>query len=108
MLGGPMTARVHEHQAKGLLRAAGIDVPRGEAADSPQEARDAAQRLGGRVVVKALVLANRRAKSGGVVFADDPDEAAQAAEGLIGANVAGSDVERVLVEERLEIERELF
>jgi succinyl-CoA synthetase beta subunit/citryl-CoA synthetase large subunit len=103
-----MAARVHEHQAKGLLRAAGVDVPRGEAADSPQEARDAAQRLGGRVVVKALVLANRRAKSGGVVFADDPEEAAQAAEGLIGANVAGSDVERVLVEERLEIERELF
>lgn len=108
MLDGPMTARVHEHEAKALLGAAGVEVPRGEAADSPEAARDAAERLGGRVVVKALVLANRRAKSGGVVFADGPGDAARAAEDLLGADVSGSQVERVLVEERLDIDRELF
>src|SRR3954452_270271 len=103
-----MTARVHEDDAKRLLAAAGVAVPAGEAAVSPDAARAAAARLGGKVVVKALVLANRRGKSGGVIFADTPADAGRAAATIFGRTVAGLNPEAVLVEERLDLERELF
>jgi len=103
-----MTARVHEHDAKRLLAAGGVAVPAGEAAASPDAARAAAARLGGKVVVKALVLANRRGKSGGVIFADTPADAGRAAATILGRTVAGVNPEAVLVEERLDLERELF
>src|SRR3954454_16943340 len=103
-----MTARVHEDDAKRLLAAGGVAVPDGEAAVAAGAARAAAARLGGKVVVKALVLANRRGKSGGVIFADTPADAGRAAAAILGRTVAGANPEAVLVEERLDLERELF
>ena len=101
-------ARILEHHGKDLLRGHGVPVPRGEAATTPAEAAAAAVELGGAVVVKALVPSNRRAHAGGVRFAAGPDQAASAAGELLGSSLAGSRVAAVLVEERVEIERELF
>jgi succinyl-CoA synthetase beta subunit len=100
--------RVLEHHAKQILARHAISVPAGEAAARPEEAAAAANRLGGRVVVKALVPANRRGKAGAVRFADDAATAKQESSELIGSTVAGYEVSSVLVEERLELEAELF
>ena len=64
--------KIHEYQAKALLREFGVAVPRVEVADTPAAARAVAQRLGGRVVVKAQVHAGGRGKAGGIKLADDP------------------------------------
>ena len=63
--------KIHEYQAKAILREFGVPVPRGEVAATPAEARAVAERLGGRVVVKAQVHAGGRGKAGGVKLADD-------------------------------------
>jgi succinyl-CoA synthetase beta subunit len=101
-------ARLLEHDVKRLLQTRGIAVPRGAAARSVQEAGQFAAELGSAVVVKALVPANRRGRSGGVRIVADPTEATSAAEELLGSSFLGSKVDQVLVEERLELERELF
>lgn len=101
-------ARLLEHHGKTLLRQHGVPVPRGDVAATPAEAAAVARELGGSVVLKALVPSNRRAKAGGVRFAADPERAAREAGELLGSTLAGSPVTAVLVEERLEIERELF
>jgi succinyl-CoA synthetase beta subunit len=101
-------ARLLEQHAKAFLRDRGLAVPRGEEASSPREAEAVARRLGGRVAVKALVPANRRARDGGVRFADDPAAAARTAEALLGSTVSGFEVRSLLVEEALHVERELF
>src|SRR5438445_2470134 len=100
--------RVLEHHAKEFLRERGIAVPRGAEARTPAEASSAAEGFGGRAVVKALVPSNRRAKAGGIRFAADPNAAAWAAETLLGTEVSGGQARSVLVEEHLELERELF
>lgn len=107
--------RVQEYQAKRLLAAAGIPVPRGETAATAEEARTAAERLGVPVVVKAQVLAGGRGKAGGVVAAGTTAEAEAAAARLLGKPLvtgqtgpAGYPVRLVLVEEALETERELY
>lgn len=107
--------RVQECQAKRLLAAAGIPVPRGETAATAEEARTAAERLGVPVVVKAQVLAGGRGKAGGVVAAGTTAEAEAAAARLLGKPLvtgqtgpAGYPVRLVLVEEALETERELY
>src|SRR3989442_1420477 len=76
--------KIHEYQAKALLRAFGVAVPRGEVAETPAQARDAAQRLGGKVVVKAQVHAGGRGKAGGIKLADDPAGAENAARQILG------------------------
>lgn len=101
-------ARLLESQALDLLRQAGLTVPRYEVAEDPEAAKRAAARLGGPVVVKALVPAGKRGRAGGILFAQDADEAAQCAEKLLGMTLAGYPVQRVLVEERLEVDRELY
>src|SRR5690242_4306214 len=100
--------RVLEHHAKEFLRERGIPVPRGAEAGTPAQAAAAAESFGGRVVVKALVPSNRRAKAGGIRFAADPNAAARAAGTLLGTEVSGREARSVLVEEHLELERELF
>ena len=107
--------RVQEFQAKRLLAAAGIPIPRGETAATAEEARAAAERLGIPVVVKAQVLAGGRGKAGGVVAARTPAEAEAAAARLLGNSLVtsqtgpdGYPVRLVLVEEALETERELY
>src|SRR2546430_11874386 len=70
--------KIHEHQAKALLRAFAVPVPSGDVATTPAEARAVAARLGGRVVVKAQVHAGGRGKAGGIKLADDPGAARRA------------------------------
>ena len=107
--------KVHEYQAKGILADGGVEVPRGGVARSPEEARRAAESLGGAAVVKAQVHAGGRGKAGGVRVVSSPSEAAEAAESMLGSRLVtfqtgaeGVPVDAVLVEEPLEIERELY
>jgi len=107
--------KVHEYQAKALLREAGVPVPRGDVATTPAEARAVASRLGGTVVVKAQVHAGGRGKAGGIALADDSAAAEAAAGRIIGMRLKtpqtppeGIQVRSVLVEEASAIERELY
>jgi succinyl-CoA synthetase beta subunit len=107
--------RIHEYQAKRLLAGFGIPVPRGEVVSSPAEARAAAERLGGPVVLKAQIHAGGRGKAGGILKASDPAEAAAAAARLLGRPLItrqtgpeGRVVRRLLVEEALTVARELY
>ena len=97
-----------EHAAKPLLRAAGIAVPRGWLARSADEAQAHAAALGGPVVVKAQAPAGKRGKAGGIRAADDAAAAREAAEAILGMDVAGHRVESVLVEERAAIASEYY
>jgi succinyl-CoA synthetase beta subunit len=107
---------IHEYQAKEILRRFGVAVPRGVVASSPEEARRAAQELGGKVcVVKAQIHAGGRGKGGGVKLARGADDAEQKAREILGKNLVthqtgpqGRMVRRVLVEQGLNIERELY
>ena len=101
-------ARLLEHDALALLADAGVAVTRAETAASPAEAGSAAERLGGRVVVKALIPTGGRGKAGLVAVADDAAAAAAAAAAMLGRTVLHFPVDRVLVGECLRIERELF
>ena len=88
---------IHEYQARELLRAAGIPVPDGDVATTPAEVEAIAQRLGGRVVVKAQVHAGGRGKAGGVKLAQTPAEARTAAEQILQLTIKGLPVTQVLV-----------
>ena len=107
--------KVHEHQAKAILARYGVPVPRGEVTESPEEAREIARRLGGRAVVKAQIHAGGRGKGGGVKVAKTPDEAYALATQILGMTLvtvqtgpAGRLVQKVLVEEALDIDHELY
>ncbi len=107
--------KLHEYQAKALISEYGVAVPKGSVAATPQEAREAAQRLGGACVVKAQVHAGGRGKAGGVRLVTTASEAEQVAAGLLGKRLVtiqtgpgGAPVHRVLVEETLDVERELY
>ena len=97
-----------EHAAKPLLQAAGIAVPSSRLAHSAGEARAAAAELGGPAVVKAQVPAGKRGKAGGIRTAATAEEAAAAAEAIIGMDIAGHRVESVLVEEQVAIAAEYY
>ena len=108
--------KIHEYQAKAILARHGVPVPRGEVAFNAAEARDIAARLGGGlVVVKAQIHAGGRGKGGGVKLAKSPGEAEQIAREMIGMTLVthqtgpeGRIVSRVLVEEGLQMTRELY
>ncbi len=107
--------KIHEYQAKKILSRFGVDVPRGEVALCPKDVVAIAGRLGGRCVLKAQIHAGGRGKGGGVKIAADADEAGTIAGRLIGMTLItpqtgpqGRVVRRLLVEEPLEIERELY
>src|SRR6516225_7728313 len=107
--------KIHEYQAKALLARHGVPVPRGEAVASPEEAEAAAREIGGSVVLKAQIHAGGRGKGGGVKVAKDAAEAKQIAAKMLGMTLVthqtgpeGRVVERLLVEETLPIERELY
>ena len=97
-----------EHQAKELFAKHGVAVPRGRVAWSPAEAEAAAAELGGTVVVKAQVQTGGRGKAGGIKLAADPAEARARAEQIIGMDIRGHTVRRVLVEEASEIAEEYY
>ena len=107
--------KIHEYQAKALLREFGVPVPKGDVADTPAQARAIAQQIGGRVVVKAQVHAGGRGKAGGIKLASDPPAAEQAAGQILGMMLKtpqtpaeGIKVRKVLVEEASAIDRELY
>jgi succinyl-CoA synthetase beta subunit len=107
--------KVHEYQAKALLREFGVAVPKGDVADTPAQAKEIAQRLGGKVVVKAQIHAGGRGKGGGIKLADDPAGAEAAATQILGMMLKtpqtppeGIKVRKVLVEEASAIDRELY
>jgi succinyl-CoA synthetase beta subunit len=97
-----------EHQAKELFAAHGVPVPTGRVATTPEEARAIAAELGGRVVVKAQVKAGGRGKAGGVKVADGPDDAAAKAEAILGMDIKGLTVHKVLVEQASDIAEEYY
>jgi len=107
--------KAHEYQAKQLMAEFGVPVPRGSVAKTPAEARKIAADLGGKVVVKAQVHAGGRGKAGGIKVVSSPDEAEQAAKKLLGTRLVthqtgpqGVPVNAVLVEEAIDIKRELY
>src|SRR6266704_3129973 len=97
-----------EHQAKELFARYGVAVPRGRVAWSPEEAEEVAAELGTTVVVKAQVQVGGRGKAGGIQLARDPAEARRQAERIIGMDIKGHVVRRVLVEEASEITAEYY
>jgi succinyl-CoA synthetase beta subunit len=106
---------VHEYQAKAVLTEYGIPVPKGEVARTAKEVAAIAQRLGGRVVVKAQIHAGGRGKGGGVKLAGTPAEAAEVGTRILGMTLItpqtgpeGRLVRQVLVEEALDITCELY
>jgi succinyl-CoA synthetase beta subunit len=101
-------ARLYEYQGKEVLSKIGIPVPKGRSAASPSEARKIAEEIGKPCVVKAQVWATGRFKAGGIKFAKSPAEAEAAAKALLGAEIKGLKVEKVLVEEQLKVEREFY
>ncbi len=116
LLGAFHALKIHEYQAKSVLARFGVPVPRGEVAFSAAEAGDIARRLGGDIaVVKAQIHAGGRGKGGGVKLAKSPEEAEQLAKQMIGMTLIthqtgpeGKKVGRVLIEEGLQIDRELY
>ena len=107
--------KIHEYQAKAILRQFGVPVPGGDVAETPAQARAIAERLGGKVVVKAQVHAGGRGKAGGVKLADDPASAEAAARQILGMRLKtpqtppeGIKVLKVLVEEASPIATELY
>ena len=97
-----------EYEAKEYFRKFGIPTPEGGPATSADEARDQARRLGKPVVVKAQLPVGGRGKAGGIKFADTPEEAASVARELLGAEIKGLTVEKLYVEEKLEILNEIY
>jgi succinyl-CoA synthetase beta subunit len=107
--------KIHEYQAKALLAKYGVPVPRGEVVYTVEEAEAAAKKIGGSVVVKAQIHAGGRGKGGGVKVAKDAADAAEIAKRILGMNLVthqtgpeGRLVQRLLIEETLPIERELY
>ncbi len=107
--------KIHEYQAKEIMSAYGVPVPRGRVAGTPEEARKVAQDLSVPVVIKAQIHAGGRGKGGGIKLAQTPDEAERVAAQIIGMTLVtpqtgpeGREVHRVLVEEQVATQRELY
>jgi succinyl-CoA synthetase beta subunit len=99
---------IHEFQAKEVFRKAGIPVPPGDVAETPEQAQKIAEKLGGRVVVKAQVHSGGRGKAGGVKLAANPEEARAHAEAILGMDIKGLEVQKVLVTPAEEIATEAY
>jgi succinyl-CoA synthetase beta subunit len=100
--------RLVEALGKELFKRVGLGVPRGRRVHTPDDAAAAAEALGGPVVIKAQILAPGRGKKGGIVFADSPAQARDAASRLLGKTFGPESVQELLVEEKLAIARELY
>src|SRR5574341_886670 len=107
--------KVHEYQAKEVVARFGVPVPKGRVAQTADEAKAIAAEIGAPVAVKAQIHAGGRGKGGGIKLAGNPDEAREAADRILGMQLVthqtgpeGKLVKRVLVEEQLQVERELY
>jgi succinyl-CoA synthetase beta subunit len=99
---------LYEYQGKQLFARFGIPVSEGRVAETPDEARAAAQQIGGQVVVKAQVLTGGRGKAGGVKLATDPGDAEQQARDILGLDIKGHVVRRLWIEKASDIAREYY
>jgi succinyl-CoA synthetase beta subunit len=101
-------AKLYEYQGKGLFKEGGIPIPRGAIAKTAEEARKIARDIGGSVAIKAQAWVTGRAEGGGVKFARDPAEAGKVAGEILGMDLKGFTVREVLVEEKVDIDREFY
>ncbi|MGZ3558930.1 MAG: ATP-grasp domain-containing protein, partial [Thermodesulfobacteriota bacterium] len=101
-------ARLYEYQGKQLLKASKVPIPQGEAASTPQEAKKIAEKIGKPVAIKSQVWAGGRGKAGGIKFAEHPLDAEIVANQLLGSEIKNLRVEKVLVEEKLGIQKEYY
>ncbi len=99
---------LHEYQSKRIFAKNGIPIPSGEVAITPAQVRDIAVRLGKPVVVKSQVLVGGRGKAGGIKVAQTPAEAEEKAEAILGMNIKGLTVKKVLVDEAADIATEIY
>ena len=100
--------KLHEYQSKRVFAEYGIPIPQGDIATSPAEVRELAKELGGPVVIKSQVLVGGRGKAGGIKLARNPDEAESLAKQILGMNIKGLIVDKVLVDEAAEINEEIY
>ncbi len=100
--------KLHEYQSKQLFSKFGVPIPKGRVAATASEARQIAEELGGRVVIKSQVLVGGRGKAGGITVAKDPAEAEQFATQILGMEIKGLPVRKVLVDEAAAIEQEIY
>lgn len=91
---------LHEYQAKRLFAEHGVPIPAGDVATTPTEAREIAREYGGKVVVKSQVLIGGRGKAGGIKLANNPDEAEQRASEILGMDIKGFKVGKVLIDQQ--------
>ena len=105
---GLATVRLFEYHGKGLLKSVGIPIPLGEVASNPEEAQKIAERIGKPVAVKAQVWVGGRFKAGGVKFAENPEQARDMAASILSMTIKGLKVEKVLIEEKLNVDREFY
>ncbi len=100
--------KLHEYRSKRLFAEFGIPIPQGEIADTPEEARRIAKELGGPVVVKAQVLVGGRGKAGGIKLAQTAEEAYQVASQILGLQIKGLTVRKVLIDPASDIQQEIY
>jgi succinyl-CoA synthetase beta subunit len=99
---------LYEYQARDMFEAHGVPVLQGIVADTPAQARAAAEKIGGTVVVKAQVKTGGRGKAGGVKVVHNPEDAEKAAEAILGLDIKGHIVKRVMVAQGAKIDREFY
>src|SRR3954449_5135767 len=112
-LSGPQTSEgstvdLYEYQARDVFEKYGVPVLAGIVADTPEEVKAAAEKIGGVVVVKAQVKTGGRGKAGGVKVAKTPDEAYEAAKAILGLDIKGHIVKRVMVAAGARIDKEYY
>ena len=100
--------KLHEYQSKRLFEKQGVPIPSGGVAATPQQAREIAKELGGRVIVKSQVLVGGRGKAGGIKLANDPEEAEAHAREILGMEIKGLPVRKVLVDEAAHVAQEIY
>ena len=100
--------KIHEYQAKQMFSRYGIPIPRGRVASSADEAKQIAEELGGKVVIKSQVLVGGRGKAGGIRLAKNPSEAEELAAQILSMEIKGLPVRKVLVDEAANIETEIY
>ncbi|GAC1346602.1 MAG: ADP-forming succinate--CoA ligase subunit beta [Ktedonobacteraceae bacterium] len=100
--------KIHEYQAKDILASYGVPIQPGRVAHTPDEAAAIARELGGPVVIKAQVYVGGRGKAGGIQFGDNPEQARAAAAKVLGMDIKGLTVEKVLVVSKIDIQEEYY
>ena len=100
--------KIHEYQSKRVFAEYGVPIPKGKVAVSPKEAYAIAKDLGGKVIVKSQVLVGGRGKAGGVKLANNPEEAEKHAANILGMDIKGLTVRKVLIDEASNIKSEIY